>query len=193
MNEFSALRQQARVRRDKAIADVRERYCATLAHIAELERDLLGREPHKFQMLISCVGQVIPKDREFTTEDVMAGLEALDPRRHWQRQSVNNVMGQLRRRGILRRLRRAGHFEPAVYVVHDAKLNSPYGDKTLVEVICEVLKGKVMNKTEIAVNMLEGGYRTAMTPKALRHAVGVAMRGCAKFKTAQNGKWRVAF
>ncbi len=65
---------------------------------------------------------------------------------------------------------------------------SPFGDKTLREVVCEVLGGRKMTQTELVVAMLEGGYQTSMTPKALRDAVGVVLRGDERFGET-GGKW----
>ena len=45
------------------------------------------------------------------------------------------------------------------------------------------------NQTELIVAMLEAGYETTMTPKALRDAVGVVLRNGPKRFKSQGGKW----
>jgi hypothetical protein len=90
MDAFIELRKRAREKRDKAIGQARSEYADTLRKIAELEQDLLGREPSSHKTIASCIDSVIPTDRVFTTVDVMASLEALDPGRVWRKRSVDS-------------------------------------------------------------------------------------------------------
>jgi vacuolar-type H+-ATPase subunit E/Vma4 len=67
MQTFSELRQAARERRDKLIDKARSEYEDTLRQIANLEQDLLGREPSTHRSMSSCVSSVIPNDGPFTS------------------------------------------------------------------------------------------------------------------------------
>ncbi len=117
---------------------------------------------------------MIPADRQFTTVDVLASLEAFDPRGNWRKRSIDHHVSRLRARGLVKRLSKAkGTGEPAIYVRAGAAVEPfPFDDQTMMEVPREVLGDKRMTMTELAVAMLEAGYRTTMKPKALRTALG---------------------
>jgi hypothetical protein len=191
MEAFNELRKHAREKRDKAIGKVRDEYTATLVRIAALEQDLLGRDPSSHRTISSSINSVLPNDRPFTTVDVMTALEALDAGRVWRKRSVDSHISRLRERGVVRRLTKAKGLEPAVYARVGVKVApAPFEDRTLVEVMGEVLAGRSLTQTELAVAMLEAGYQTTMAPKALRDAVGVVLRKGQFNKRA--GKWIVA-
>lgn len=191
MDAFNELRRIARQKRDNAIAKARDEYAETLTRIAGIEQDLRGREPANHRSIASCIDSVVPGDRPFSTTDILASLEALDPRRVWRKRSIDSHISRLRERGIIRRLRKATITEPALYAREGLEVDMPFEDKRLKEVVYEVL-GQVgpANQTELVVAMLEAGYQTEMGRKALRDAVGVVLRGDGRF-AVQGGKWRV--
>jgi len=187
MNEFIALRARARDKRDKAIAHARQEYEATLVQIASLEQDLLGRESSRHKKVSACIESVLPLDQPFTTVDILASLEAIDPGRVWRRRAVDHHIFRLRERGLVRRMQKSKGTEPAVYVRVGAEVPQlPFEDMTLPEVIRAVLT-QPMSATELTVRMLEAGYQTAMTKAGLRTAVGVVLRKGGFVK--EGGRW----
>lgn len=193
MKAFNELRKHAREKRDKAIGVARDEYAATLARIAALEQDLLGREPSTHKTIASCIDSVIPGDRCFTTLDILAGLEAMDPRRDWRKRSLDSHIARLRERGLVRRVKKSQNCQPAIYVRMGVDVEPlPFEDKTLPEVVAEVLDdGQPMRQTDLVVAMMEAGYQTTMSPKNLRDAVGVVLRkGKGRFREV-DGEWGV--
>src|SRR5665811_2001341 len=95
-NEFNALRARARDRRDKVISEARREYEYQLVQISKLEQDLLGKVSSRYTKISTAVESVIPRESTFTTVDVMASLEALDPRRAWRKRSVDSHIFRLR-------------------------------------------------------------------------------------------------
>lgn len=191
---FKQLRAQARERRDKALNRARDEYAATLVRIAELEQDLLGRDPSTHKSIASCIDTVIPTDGTFTTVDVMAALEALDPRRNWRKRSVDNHISRLRNRGIVRRVKKSQNHRPAIYArigVEVAPL--PFEDMTLPDVVAVVLKDRgPLTQTELVVAMIEAGYQSTMAPKTLRNAVGRALMIDTDRFRQRTKKWTIA-
>jgi hypothetical protein len=188
MNEFNALRQRARDKRDKAIAEVRREYEAALVQIAALEQDLLGKVSSRYKKISAAIESVIPRESEFTTADIMAGLEALDPRRSWRKRSIDNHISRLRERGLIKRLKRATVHEPAVYARAEAPVKAaPLDDMTLLQVIGKVLAVRPMTTTEVVVAVLEAGYQTTMAKTALRNHV-TRQLGRGGFKQ-EDGRW----
>jgi len=94
----------------------------------------------------------------------------------------------LRRRGILKRIRKARGHEPAIYVREGVEYDPPpFEDMTLPEVVCDVLGDRSMTAVELVVGMLEAGYETTMSRNALLDGVGVVLRK-GKF-VAKGRKW----
>lgn len=188
MQAFNELRKRARDKRDKAIALIRQDYDQTLARIAALEQDILGRDLSTHRTISSCINAAIPNDRPFTIPDVLHALEAADPRRVWRKRSIENHMSRLRERGVVRRLRKHRGVESAVYVCNGVDVEAePFEDKTLSDVVAEVLGNRRMTITELAVAVLEAGYVTTMNDRTLRTSIGVILRKGA-FKL-EGGKW----
>jgi hypothetical protein len=195
MQALNDLRQAARDRRDKLIAKARTEYEATLAKIASIEQDLLGREPTNPCSIASCVESVIPSDGPFTSADLLRNLEALDPRRPWRKRSVDHTIQRLRAKGLVRRLSkakagRAENVSPALYVRAGVKAESqPFGDMPLLDVLYETLQGQSLTATELTVAILEAGYRSKMSHKRLRDHVARTMRADERFKRV-NMAWQ---
>lgn len=194
MNAFNELRKQAREKRDKAIEVARDEYAATLRRIAELEQDLLGRDSPAHKTIAACIDSVIPTDRAFTTVDIMAALEALEPRRVWRKRSLDSHISRLRERGLVRRVKRSQNQQPAVYARVGVETEPlPFEDMTLAEVVKEVLGARgPMRQTELVVAMMESGYQTTMKPKGLRNAVGKILAKDKQAFRQSGGKWAVA-
>lgn len=191
MNEFAELRKRARERRDKLIAAAYSEWESTLGRIAELEQDLLGRDPVNHKSVASCVDAVIPTDSPFTTVDVMKALEALDAGRVFRKRSVDNHIYRLREKGLVRRLKRAQGREPALYARVGVDVPAiPFEGKTMREVMVEVLADKSMTQVELALAMIDKGYQTTMKPRALSHAVGAELRRNKEDFRKNGGKWR---
>jgi len=193
MEAFNQLRKQAREKRDKAIGVARDEYSATLARIAALEQDLLGREPSTHKTISSCIDSVLPDDRCFTTLDIMAALEALDPRRDWRKRSLDCHISRLRDRGLVRRVKKSQNHQPAIYVRVGVDVEPlPFEDMTLPEVVADVLSSRQpMRQTDLVVAMLEAGYQSTMSAKNLRNAVGVVLhKGKERFRQV-DGEWVV--
>jgi len=189
MEAFNLLRKKARDNRDRIISQARTEYAASLMRIAELEQDLLGRDKPAHKSIASCIERVIPRDRTFTTEDILAGLEALDGRRVWRRRSVDNHISRLRAKNLVRRIQKSHGHEPAIYVRAGVQVDAiPFENRTLPQAVADVLEASgPLRTTELAVKLLEAGFHTTMSPKALRDAVGVVLRKGAFRHTA--GKW----
>ena len=192
MEDFNSIRKRARERREKSIKQARVEYAETLARIAELEQDLLGRQPVKYKSIASCVEAVIPTDRTFTSADIMAGLEALGSGRVWRKRSVDNHISQLRGRGIVKRIRRVRNGQLALYALADLDTEPvPFEGMDLAACVSLVLRDAdgPMRPTEVAVALLEHGYETSMDRGGLRNAVCAVLRDEGRFVRGEDGKW----
>jgi hypothetical protein len=189
-DHFNALRLKARERRDKALATAQSDYEAALAKIADLEYDLLGGRPSRREPLSASVQAAIPRDEPFTIADIVARLEGLEPGRIVRRKSVCNYIAGMTERGLLRRLDRHRGNAPSLYVRAGVNVpKRPFEGMTLPQVLREALT-KPTNQTELTVCILEAGYRSQVSKKALRKQVGetLAMPGSGFVKAG--GKWR---
>lgn len=140
MNPFVELRKQALEKRNTAIALAKSDYEQRLIQIAKLERELTGNY-RRYRKVTSCVEQVIPVDREFSTQDIMVALEALDNTRTWRKDGVDKHLSKMRQLGLIQRVRKPRNNEPAIYVrAGVATKDRPFQDMTLVDVMAHVLK-----------------------------------------------------
>jgi hypothetical protein len=192
MEALTQLRKLARERRDKSIGEANTLYADTLKRIAAIEQDLLGHQASTHRASSACIQQVMPADQPFTTVDLRAALEAMEPGRVWYERTITNQLGRLRKRGFIRRLRRPTCKTPALYVRAGIEAVLPLDAKTMLDAAAELLADRPMNCTELAVAMRESGYQTKMTPKALRAALGVGMRRNRKRFRQDGGKWSLA-
>jgi hypothetical protein len=191
-DHFNALRLKARERRDKALAATQSEYESVLAQIASLEYDLLGGRPSRREPLSASVQAAIPRDEPFTVADIVARLEGLEPGRIVRRKSVCNYIATLTERGLLRRLERHRGHAPSLYVVAGANVPTrPFEGMTLGAVMREVLT-EPMNQTELVVCILEGGYHTTASKKALRKQIGEALAMPGSGFRREGAKWTVA-
>ena len=177
MNAFNQLCEHAREKRDKAIRIAKADYQRTLLRIADLEQELEGAVAPTHRTASACIDAVMPKDREFTIDDIMSGLQALAPKRTWRRRTVDSYLYRLREKNIVRRRRKHSKSRPAVYVLTNIEVEPlPFEDMTLGEAVAVVVAGadRELTQTEIVVKLLESGYQTDMEPKYLRNAVGQA-------------------
>jgi len=143
MQAFTDIRRKALEKREKAIALARQEYAETLARIAAIEQDILGRDSSTHKSISSAVYNILPQDRPFTLDDLMASLEGIAPGRLWRRRSVDSVVFRLREKGILRRLRRSKKNDPAIYVRVGVKVEQrPFENMTIKEVASQLLAEK---------------------------------------------------
>ena len=191
MNEFNSLRIRAREKRDRSIDLARHEYQAALHRIDELERDLVGNKHSPEMKTGECIDRVMPAG-EFTLHDVLNGLQDLDPKRAWSAKAVGNHLLKLRKRGVLQRTKRSTTGCAARYVrVETVRDKQPFEDQPLSSVLPAVLGNRKMTVLEIAVALLESGFRTKMRRKRLTDAIYAAMlREPERFKR-EGAKWAV--
>jgi competence protein ComEC len=174
-DEFHRIRLAAREKRDRAIVAAKIDYEATLAKIAELELIIREKPAKSTRKITAAIEQAMPKDRPFTIPDILDGLELLDPARVWRRDSVTCHMTNLRKRGLITRIKRAKTGTPAVYVLRGVKPPAdPFRDMTLLDAIRTVLK-RPMTAMEIAIALKEAGYTDYVRLSHLRKAVGESL------------------
>lgn len=190
MNDFYSLRIMAREKRDRIIAHARTEYEATLHEIAVLEVKILGKRHLPDMKTGACVNRVIPDNKEFTLHDVMNGLEAIDPTRAWSKKAVANQLLKLRKSGVIQRTKRSTTGCAAVYIRPTTpREKRPFEDMPLVDVVASVLSDRSMTVLELAVAVLEAGFKTSMRKKRLTDAIYAAMLNSPeRFKRAGN-RW----
>jgi len=187
LTEFNALRARAKINRDKALADVQRDYELALEKIQALQEELLGATRERNTRLSAAIESVMPREADFTSGDLLAALENLEPGRAWKKRSIDNHIAYLRERGLVRRLKRSKSNEPAVYVRVAEPLRGPQTeDMPLREAIGQALT-KPMNTTEVLVAVLESGYQTEMSKSNLRHTIAKLL-GRDGYKR-DGGKW----
>lgn len=192
MESITELRRLARERRDKAISQAKKQYAATLARVAAVEQDLLGHQPSDHRCMSDIIEQAIPKDRQFTTGDVLAALQAMEPDRRWYLRTITNQIARLKSKGYIKRLRRPTRTTPAIYACVDSDAaKAAVEQKTLVEAAVEALEGTAMNATELSLAVLAAGYQTNMGYRRLRAEINTALRRVPDRFNFSGKKWEL--
>lgn len=193
MDAFKELRRQAREKRDKAVNKARTEYDSALVRIASLEQDILGQDTSSHTTIASCINSVIPTDRTFTNQEIMASLEAMDDTRQWRKRSVDNHIIRLREKGIVRRVKRSQGDNPAIYARSDFDTDGgPLEDMTLIEVLEKVMAGREpMRIMELMMATLEAGYQSVMNRASLRTHIRISMNKKPDRFICVGGKWRL--
>lgn len=185
-NHFAELRAHARERRDKSIAQIRKEYEENLAQIADLEQRLSGRPLPDRLNLSAAIESVIPRAEPFSIPDILRALESLDPTRIWCRETVIRHITRLRRLKLVQRLQRHRAGEAAVYIWGGEKVEPTLNDRTLKEVIAELITTP-MRTAEVVQTVLQAGWKTTMIPGHFRTHVISRLRQ-AGFRE-KGGRW----
>jgi|GEM_PF-3186098 len=184
--QFAALRAQARDRRDKEIRHARAEYEVSLSQIAELEQRLLGKIDPRRLATSAAIERVIPRDEPFTSMDVIAALETLDPSRVWPLATIRRHITFMRNRGLVRRVKRHKVDEPATYVRSEGISEMETEEKDLRQLILETVT-RPMRTAEVCAALLEAGYQTKQIPGHFRTTVIRRLKQ-AGFRE-RGGKW----
>ena len=140
------------------------------------DRGALAGKARKPGYKTASICAILPRDTEFTAPDLLAILESADDGRAWDKKTVSNLMGELRRRGLIRRTRRASAGIPAVYVRTDPGADPPRISEMPLAKAAQAVLTRPMNLAELCVALVEAGYRTRQPSKGFRHSVGVELR-----------------
>jgi len=133
---------------------------------------------------------VIPTDRTFTTVDILAGLEALDPGRVWRKRLIDGHVSRLRDRGIVRRIRKSKKSEPAIYACVGVNVGSePFEDMRIEDVVSQVLEDGPMRQSESIVETLERGYQIRMKRQHFSAHIGRVLRGNSDMFKLSADRW----
>ena len=179
MNDFNQMRELARAKRDEAIKTARLEYEATLESINDLQKRLTKKpsqkgKPKPIVPLRMLIMDVVPTDRTFTANELLAWLE----RPETDKGLIQATLCKMIKRGDIRRLRRGRNNIPALFAV------SSYSPKDLglnglsqIEAARLVMQelGKPVDLTALIVEMLERGYEPVTDEQTLRKSIGAAL------------------
>lgn len=175
MNHIASLRVVAAEKRDRAIAKAKQDYKETIAKLDAVALALLDAVTSEECRISHRIESLIPRSEAFSVRQIMEGLEQMDPTRRWDGVVVRQHLTYLRRRGIIKRVRRASTKTPAMYVRTQEGIEaSPDRDRPLIEILKSVAT-KPMTTTEFAVAATEAGYQTQQTPARFRNTIATVL------------------
>lgn len=195
MDAFNALRRQAELRRNQAIKDARRKCREMFGWINALERQLTPPEPTKpesnRQFFCGILCRVMPKNREFTCNELTALAKEAAPARRFTRETVRSSLAYLELAGRVRRTRKIKASVLWAAPEFIAKPN-PYGVRTIADVAEEVLRGRgALPILDLLVAIRESGYRADDDPRMVKRALAAALYRNQQFR--RDGKrWTLA-
>ena len=164
MNAIKQLKQDAADKRDAAIRAAKLEYNETVQKIAELDARLKGQarpRPTQKTKIADIIWSVLPGDRTFTLTDVMGALEAAEPERRWVKQSVYVNLNRFLKAGAIKRVKRSGHKQPAVFAMPEVDVEC---DKTMLDWAKQIDGWESTPAVELMVKMTEAGYQMESEP-----------------------------
>lgn len=200
MDPFLALRHQAAVKRDEAIAVARRIYRADLKAIQALERRIPPAGILEANALdktglntVELIRSLLPLDRAFTTAEAMEWLAKARPGQQFKQATIRVYLWRLSRMGIVRKLCATNGNEAMWAATEAAEENLGIKAMTLPKMVEAVLQdaGKPLNMADIVAAMHEQGYRSNTTPHSLMRAIRDMFKRCPRrFARGEDGRWR---
>lgn len=198
MDAFSVLRQQAAAKRDEAVSAARLAYRKQTRLIDQLQAEL-GRErparPRRkgCKSIIALAAELMPQDRPFTVQDIVALMQQAEPQRVFNLGSIRAEFSKMIDRGLIRRVRRMEGGQLLWAAAGCEVDQSPLTALPLPGAISEVLGERgPLAVAEIVVALKEAGYRPEADPRILLRSVReVFNRGGGRFERQEGGKWSV--
>lgn len=180
MDAIETLKQQAREKRDQAIAEARAEFRESMAAIRKLERGLAPaeRKPPRASgaPVFNLVVASIPAG-DFAAGDLLAALRAADPKREFNVGTVRIYLRQLNDKGLIRRVARGGRNRTLWTRVEGREPEAnPFAAWFIPDAVEAVLRESgPLRIAELVVALQDRGYRVDADPMVLANSVGKAL------------------
>lgn len=199
MDPFLALRHQAAVKRDEAVAHARRVYRTDIEAIEKLERALPKYTPMKADSSFKkapntyeLIKTLVPPDKPFTLTDVLQWLYDATKGQKFREQTVRTYVSRLASQGIIRKLHRTST-NAALWVSTGSKVEEGGIETMALPDIVELIlseERRPLRLVEIAVCMHSRGYRQKTTPKTLMRAIRDMFKRCpGRFVRGEDGRF----
>ena len=203
MDSYQKLRSQARLKRDAAIAAAHEQYGQTLRTISGLRKTLGGEgsvKPvrkdgtnfAKGQRALALIRQVLPRDREFTTGELVSLLKIVAPEQGIPDSSLRAHLRRLEDQRALERVRRDGDGQVIWRAVGAAaEPQTPLASMNLPDAASLILaEAGPMGVKELAIAIQARGCREGASRKVITESLAAALRDNPKrFICDADGLW----
>ena len=196
MDVYNKLLEDARKKRNEAVAKARQEYAQSVRKIKDLEARLDSKDTivdPKRKILIDLIAEAIPRDRLFRINEVIDAVQHDNPNRAFHVVSLASQFHRLIRRGDIVRVSR----DDAGYVLYAAETYqappTEFGMMKTGDVIELILRerGTPTRPSELVVLMQERGYKSTADPQMLLNAVKCTLQRHPQLFRETAGKWSV--
>jgi hypothetical protein len=194
MDVYTALRDQARKKRDEAIADARATYNLTMRRISELAKGM-GDPPPKdvepeWLPIKEAIIKLAPPDRSFTGHDAFVWLREDAPNRPLRLITVRVIIQRLCEAGRLKRVRWGGNGLMRFALPECPEDAGRWGAMNYPQAMELLLRERgPMRCVEIAIALHEEGFRPGKPQRDIYGAAYTALRSCPRFCRVELGRW----
>lgn len=194
-DSFADLRERAAAKLDSTIEAARKEYRDTILKINQLQDELAPRKARaaaRFPTsIMGLVGQHIPRDRQFTSHDILDAMELAHPDKPLNQKTVVWAVGRLGARGLIRRVAkdRLGNI---IWCHAESQLDDkPFEVMPVSDVITQVLQDGPQTPHEIVAGAQKIGFRASDNPvdvlRVIRKSLSMNPK---KFKRDRmTGRW----
>lgn len=198
MDAIETLTQQAREKRDQAIADARTEFNESMAAIRKLARELRPAEKKPprpsgapvFSLVASCV-----PEGEFTCDDLLRNLRTRAPDREFTVGTVRVYLCTLCDRGLIRRVARGERNRTVWEAVEGVSVpEKPCAAWFIPDAAELVLRERgPLRVVELVVALQDRGYRADCDPSVLANSVSKSLQyHPERFHKGRGGRWGIS-
>lgn len=196
MDVYTALRDQARTKRDEAIAAARATYNTTMRRICELAKGMGDAPPKDVEPewlpIKESILNLAPPDRAFTAHEAFAWLREDAPNRPLRLVTVRVSVQRLCETGQLKRVRWGDKGHMMFGVPECPEESGRWGTMNYPQAMELLLRERgPMRCIELAIALHEQGFRPGKTQRDVYDAVHNSLRNSQRFCRAELGRWDV--
>lgn len=201
MDPYLALRQQAAIKRDEAMAHARRVYREDIQAIETIEKRIPPTTAQRAKVdfkrgmnTVDLMKSLVPPDQPFQLADMLRWLYEARKGERFREASVRSYLSRLASRGVIRKLYKTGS-NGAMWVGAGSTVETG-GIETmsLPEVVEMILKeqGRPLKVVELVVGMHDKGFRVKSSPVTLARSIrDMFKRYPGRFVSVDEGRWSI--
>jgi hypothetical protein len=199
MDHYLALRQQAAIKRDEAMAHARRVYRDDIEAIETLEKRIppttaqrANVRPGRTLNTVELMKTLIPPDQPFQLADMLRWLYEVRKGEKFREATVRTYLSRLASQGVIRKLYKTGTNGSLWASTGTTATTGGIETLCISDVVELILKeeGKPLRVLELVVGMQARGYRQKSSPTTLARSIrDMFKRYPGRFAEGEKGRW----
>lgn len=199
MDPYLALRQQAAIKRDEALAHARRVYREDIEAIEKLEKRIPPTTAQRAKVdfkrgmnTVDLMKSLVPADQPFQLADMLRWLYETRKGEKFKEASVRTYLSRLASQGVIRKLYKTGSNGSLWVSTGSTATTGGIDTLPLAEVVETILSDekRPLKVLELVVGMHARGYRQKSSPRTLARSIrDMFKRYPGRFAEGEKGLW----